>query len=389
VDSGADASGRGDDAPVVFPTTALVVSLWCWFVLSLGLALFETVVVPLATDHLGWSVSKNGILLTASLTVGVVAMAIVSIAGADKERTVCACGFLVMSGASALMMMSAITDSLDVLHFVTAVVLFIGVGFCSCQPALPSAYSMALQKHVPSSSIMMGWLGSAGSAGRMVGPIIATQLLSFAGVAALFGSAACLYAMTTVVILASWDKLVPSTDPAPRRRDTLGAHFAHRTSYGSADDAISLIQRTRIASLALERAESGSVSQDETEGGSRDAGGHKVVGGEGGGTDADADADVDANGGGGVGMEDGPASSNTEGQRSSSPTRRRSLVESVHMKNVPSFPTPLSVPSIKHRDMSFDDEFFEGALLEKSAGSSGDLSVDSNDLSEDSNDSPR
>ena len=70
----------------VFPTTALIVSLWCWFVLSLGLALFETVVVPLATDQLGWSVSENGILLTASLTVGVVAMAVVSFTGASEGQ---------------------------------------------------------------------------------------------------------------------------------------------------------------------------------------------------------------------------------------------------------------------------------------------------------------
>ena len=66
--------------------------------MSLGLALFETVVVPLATDHLGWSVSQNGVLLTASLTIGVIAMAVVSFAGADKERTVCTFGFLTMSG---------------------------------------------------------------------------------------------------------------------------------------------------------------------------------------------------------------------------------------------------------------------------------------------------
>ena len=184
------------------------------------------------------------------------------------------------------------------------------------------------------------------------------QLLSFAGVAVLFGSAALLYTLTAMLILVSWNQLVPtpSPDPLTCRRDTLEARFSHRTSYGSADDARSPLQRTKIASVTFSLNDSDIALAEEAKHEGGEAGRDGVITGTTSGTDLPSGV-----GGGGSGEEDGSAreelANTSPGIQRHSPNRRRSLVESVHMKNVPSFPTPLSVRTIKHRSesTSFDD----------------------------------
>ena len=84
--------------------------------------------------------------------------------------------------------------------FTVALFLFVGVGFCSCQPAVPALYSLCLGPFV-ASSVMMGWLGAAGAAGRMIGPVLSTQLLAYCGVSTLFAAAAMVYSFAAVLTL--------------------------------------------------------------------------------------------------------------------------------------------------------------------------------------------
>ena len=57
-----------------FPLGVLLVSQVIWFLLCMGLALFETVIVPITTANFHWDVQENGTLITLALVVGVICM---------------------------------------------------------------------------------------------------------------------------------------------------------------------------------------------------------------------------------------------------------------------------------------------------------------------------
>jgi len=161
------------------PMLPIAISLFCYFAYTTSFTVFETIGTPYTKEAYDWGVRQNSVMyiILGGVCVGALFILQVFVRFFNDRVLLVICTALSVAGFSTLF-------EPTLTGFVPQWRFWIGVSFCSASYStsvaiIISIYSKLLENL--DQGMMMGWLSSAGSIARIVGPVVASYSLQYGG----------------------------------------------------------------------------------------------------------------------------------------------------------------------------------------------------------------
>jgi len=195
------------------PVVPVIISLFCYFAYTTSFTVFETIGTPYTKEAFGWTVRMNSIMYIILGGVCVVSLFVLQIFVRFFNVRI----LLILTTSLSVAGFGILFDPSRTV-FVPLWKFWLGVSLCSASYAtavaiLISIYSKILENL--DQGLMMGWLSSAGSIARIVGPVTASYALQYGGASGylIFIIMICSMGVTTIIVISSYRLLSPREAP--------------------------------------------------------------------------------------------------------------------------------------------------------------------------------
>jgi len=161
------------------PTVSIIVCLYLQFVFYTAFTIFETIGTPYTQDHYNWSVTENGLLFAGIGGACIVALAVLQMfAMCLRDRALLIGTEVLMIAGFGVLINYPFDASVDLPRFLIGVAAA-SIGFSAACALIIAIFSKILEDQ--EQGLMMGYLSTAGSAARMIGPVGASYVLNYVG----------------------------------------------------------------------------------------------------------------------------------------------------------------------------------------------------------------
>ena len=194
------------------PVFPVVVSLIAYFAYTASFTVFETIGTPYTQEDFNWSVTENSILYAVLGVLCIISLVVLQIFVRFFNDRVLVVGTTVFMVAGFGVLFDIQNHLVSLPRFAIGVGLT-AAGYSTSVAVLISIYSKVLEGL--DQGMMMGWLSSAGSIARIIGPVFASYSFAWGGGRLVFASMMGLMFVVFVILVASYRALKPRTGQEP------------------------------------------------------------------------------------------------------------------------------------------------------------------------------
>lgn len=163
---------------ISLPWGNICICLWTYFAYTTSFTVFETVGTPFTQREYGWTVKDNSIMYAVLGIICILALVALQIFVRFFNDRVLILGATAVSIMGFGIMTDPFSKNLNLAKFCVGVALC-SSGYSTSVAVLISIYSKILKNF--DQGMLMGWMSSAGSIARIVGPVYASYTLQFGG----------------------------------------------------------------------------------------------------------------------------------------------------------------------------------------------------------------
>jgi len=188
------------------PITGILVCLYLQFIFYTAFTVFETIGTPYTQDVFGWTVTENGFLFAGIGGACILALVLLQFFALFlRDRALLIGTELCMLAGFGVLVNYPFDANVDLARFLVGVA-FASIGFSAACALLIAIFSKILQDH--EQGLMMGYLSTAGSAARMIGPIGASYILDYVGGSMVFLITVAMLVTSFILTLVFYTRLI-------------------------------------------------------------------------------------------------------------------------------------------------------------------------------------
>lgn len=188
------------------PITGILVCLYLQFIFYTAFTVFETIGTPYTQKVFGWSVTENGFLFAGIGGACILALALLQFFALFlRDRALLIGTEICMLAGFGVLVNYPFDANVDLPRFLIGV-FFASVGFSAACALLIAIFSKILQDQ--EQGLMMGYLSTAGSAARMIGPVGASYILDYVGGSMVFLITVAMLITSLILTLVCYTKLI-------------------------------------------------------------------------------------------------------------------------------------------------------------------------------------
>eukprot|EP01087_Luapelamoeba_hula_P005537 TRINITY_DN155_c0_g1_i5.p1 TRINITY_DN155_c0_g1~~TRINITY_DN155_c0_g1_i5.p1 ORF type:complete len:495 (-),score=80.63 TRINITY_DN155_c0_g1_i5:89-1573(-) len=215
------------------PVVAVLVCLYLQFVFYTAFTVFETIGSPYTIHYYDWHIKENGYLFAGIGAACILAIVILQgFSFIASDRTILLGSQVVMLAGFAILVNYPFKEGVGLVRFLIGV-FTASMGFSAACALLIALFSKLLENQ--EMGMMMGFLSTAGSAARIVGPLAAGYIMNYLGASLVFLLTTALLLTALVLNIIFYRRLYT---PSITDTSAINSTVSHRSSSSSSASAI-------------------------------------------------------------------------------------------------------------------------------------------------------